>query len=354
MTRNARAYLQFFLGSFVILLLTHAPVVDLPYFWDELGQFIPAALDIQRDGAWVPKSTLPNVHPPGVMAYLAAVWTLFGYSVTITRVAMLALAAAGVVGTLALGIELCRHTRGYPALTSILLLVVSPLFWAQSMMAQLDMPAMVFTTFGLLLFLQGRYAASAMVCTALVLMKESSLAVPAVFGCWLLFRERRVRDALWFLLPLLAVAGWLFVLYRATGHVLGNPEFTHYNTTFQFHPVRMPVTVVRRLFYLLIDNFHFIGTAAIVVAWKRSAVFRTRGWAVTAGALSPSGAAAVLYSRRGGVYDAVPPEACRRHIDDGRGSDSGNLLQLSLRLSVREQFRVCQLCPPAAAGRNGP
>jgi hypothetical protein len=282
MTRNARAYLQFFFGSFVILLLTHAPVVDLPYFWDELGQFIPAALDIQRDGAWVPKSTLPNVHPPGVMAYLAAVWTLFGYSVTITRVAMLALAAAGVVGTLALGIELCRHTRGYPALTSILLLVVSPLFWAQSMMAQLDMPAMVFTTFGLLLFLQGRYAASAMVCTALVLMKESSLAVPAVFGCWLLFRERRVRDALWFLLPLLAVAGWLFVLYRATGHVLGNPEFTHYNTTFQFHPVRMPVTVVRRLFYLLIDNFHFIGTAAIVVAWKRSAVFRTRGWAVTA------------------------------------------------------------------------
>lgn len=279
---ETRAYALFYLGFFVILLLFHAPVLNLPYFWDELGQFVPAALDIQREGLWVPKSTLPNVHPPGVMAYLAAVWSVVGYSVSATRVAMLAMAAAGVLGAFLLAIELCRSTRGYPALTAALLLLVSPLFWAQAMMAQLDMPAMVFTTFGLLLFLRERYVASALLCTALVLVKETSIVVPAVLGAVLLLWERRVRDALWFLLPAVALAGWLAVLYRSTGHLFGNPEFAHYNTTFQFHPVRLPLTILRRLFYLFIDNFHFIGTVAIVVAWRRTDVFRTRAWAIVA------------------------------------------------------------------------
>src|SRR5712691_9915312 len=50
--------------------MTLEVAIHLPYlkllFWDELGQFIPAALDLYHDGAWVPHSTLPNVHPPGL------------------------------------------------------------------------------------------------------------------------------------------------------------------------------------------------------------------------------------------------------------------------------------------------
>src|ERR1700733_10780465 len=92
-------YLLFF-GSFALLVfLTHSPYFTLPYFWDELGQFVPAALDILRDGAWVPHSTVPNAHPPGVMAYLAVVWKIFGYSIPATRAAMLLLASATVLVT---------------------------------------------------------------------------------------------------------------------------------------------------------------------------------------------------------------------------------------------------------------
>ena len=280
-TSSLRAYLIFFAAFLTILIVSHVTVLDLPYFWDELGQFIPAALDIQREGAWVPKSTLPNVHPPGVMAYLAGVWSLFGYSVTTTRIAMLVMAAAGVLAVFALTIELCRKVPGAPAFFAVLFLMASPLFWAQSMMAQLDMPAMVFTVLGLLLFLRGQFFASAVACTALVLAKETSLVVPAVFGAWLLW-ERRFRQAVYFFLPALAVAVWLWVLYRATGHIFGNPEFTHYNIWFQFHPVRMPVTILRRFFYLFVDNFHWVGTIAIVAAWRRTDIFRTRAWAVTA------------------------------------------------------------------------
>jgi hypothetical protein len=275
-----RAYALFGLLFFVILFAQHATVIDLPYFWDELGQFVPAALDILEQRAWVPKSTTPNVHPPGAMAYLAAVWAVFGYSVTATRLAMLALASAGVLAVFALAIELCRGLRGMPAFFAAGLLLVSPLFWAQSMMAQLDMPAMVFTALALLLFLRERIVASAFACVVLVLIKETSLIVPAVFGALLLW-ERRIRDALWFLLPAAALAAWLAVLYSATGHIFGNRDFTHYNVTFQLHPVRLPVTIARRLFYLFIDNFHWVGTIGLVLALRRTRIFRSRAWAIT-------------------------------------------------------------------------
>lgn len=279
--RSLSAYGIFFALFLTILLLSHAAVLDLPYFWDELGQFVPAALDIWHDGAWVPRTTLPNVHPPGVMACLAAVWSVAGYSIPITRITMLTIAALGVLAVFALCIRLCRDTPGAPGLLAAAFLLASPLFWAQSMMVQLDMPAMVFTALALVLFLRDQYFLSALACTVLVLMKESSLAVPAVFGVVLLW-ERRVRQALYFFLPALALAGWLFVLYRSTGHLLGNQEFTHYNVWFQLHPVRLPVTVVRRLFYLFIDNFHWVGTIAIFLAWRRTPIFRTRAWAITA------------------------------------------------------------------------
>src|SRR5208337_4814348 len=100
----------------LVLYARHAPFLSLPYFWDEMGQFVPAALDIFHDGAWVPHSTVPNVHPPGVMAYLAAVWRMFGYSIEATRAAMLLLGSLTVLFSFLLAIQLCRGLRDAPAL----------------------------------------------------------------------------------------------------------------------------------------------------------------------------------------------------------------------------------------------
>ncbi len=266
-----------------ILLLTHAPVLHYPYFWDEMGQFVPAALDILQDGAWVSRTTLPNVHPPAVMAYLAVVWKLFGISVVHTRVAMLLLASLGVLFTFLLAIEYGKSLRGTPAFVAVLLLLTSPIFWTQSMMAQLDMPAMVFTTLALLLFLKERIPGAAFACVAAVMAKETSLAIPMVLGATLLW-ELRWKESLWFFLPLFALIGWLAYLRAHTGHLFGNAEFTHYNLTFQMHPVRMGATLLRRFFYLFLDNFHWIGTIAVAMAWRRTRIFRTRAWAVLAAA----------------------------------------------------------------------
>ena len=100
--RGTSAYAYFYFLFLFILFVTHS--------------FIPAALDILREGAWIPQTTLPNVHPPGVMAYLAAVWTVVGYSVVTTRAAMLVLAAVGVLAVFVLAVHLCKPLKGLPAL----------------------------------------------------------------------------------------------------------------------------------------------------------------------------------------------------------------------------------------------
>src|SRR5258705_12105057 len=90
-------YALFFVLFTAVVLISHAPFFDLPFFWDEVGQFVPAALDLFHSGALVPRSATPNAHPPGVMAYLAAVWMVTGFSIISTRAAMLLLAALCVL-----------------------------------------------------------------------------------------------------------------------------------------------------------------------------------------------------------------------------------------------------------------
>ena len=65
---------------FAGLMLLHAPLLRLPYFWDEAGYYVPAARDLFLTGSLIPRSTPSNAHPPLVMAWLALAWHIFGYS----------------------------------------------------------------------------------------------------------------------------------------------------------------------------------------------------------------------------------------------------------------------------------
>ncbi|PYT27905.1 MAG: hypothetical protein DMG57_16705 [Acidobacteria bacterium] len=269
----------FFTGVAVFIFLAHAPFWNLPYYWDELGQFVPAALDIFQTGSWIPHSTVPNVHPPGVMAYLAGVWSIAGYSIATTRLAMLVLAVAGAILTYVLALRLGTNTGA--AALAVAFLTLSPLFFAQSMMAELDMPAMLFTVLALVLFLDNRIVAAALASVALVMLKETGLVASAIFGAFLCFEKRR-RVALWFLLPLVPLGLWLLALDRATGHLFGNAAFTEYNVFYPLHPVRLGLALARRLYFLFAGTGHWIGTFAAIYAWRRTKLFRTRAWRVAA------------------------------------------------------------------------
>ena len=178
MLSRRASHLIFFSAFAALLVVMHLPFLTLPFHWDELGQFVPAALDLYRDGALVPHSTLPNVHPPGIMLILAGVWKVFGFSILSSRLTMLAIAALGVFLSFLLAIRFSRKASGAPAFAAIVFLLAAPLFYTQSMLVLLDMPAMTLTVLALLLFFDQRYAACAAVATALVLVKETAITTP--------------------------------------------------------------------------------------------------------------------------------------------------------------------------------
>lgn len=274
-----QSYPWIFLLFAALIVPAHLWLVRLPYFWDEAGQFIPSALDLLHDGAWIPHSTTPNIHPPALSAYLAAVWRIFGFTVVATRMAMLLLAVSAAVVAFLLAIELTRDAKGAPAFLAVAFLCVSPLFFAQSVLAQLDLPSMLFATLALLLFLQDHVRASAAACVALVLFKETGAIVPVVLAAFLI-AERRRRDALWFAPSILVLAGWIAILALHTGSWAGNPEFARYNVRVPLSPARVVVTLWRRAFFLAGANFHWIGAAAVFYAWRRVGLFRARAWRV--------------------------------------------------------------------------
>jgi len=264
----------------LVVFLSHLAFLKLPFYWDELGQFVPASLDLFRNFAWIPHSTVANVHPPGVMVYLAGVWSVTGYSIAATRTAMLALATAGAIFAFLLARRMGLSRS--PAILAAGFLTISPLFFAQSMMVTLDTPAMVFLVLALLLFLEDRIPAAALACTVLVMVKETGLVAPAWFGAWL-WLERRRREALWFLLPVAPLVIWLMALDRATGHVFGNAAFTQYNVWYPLHPVRLSLALLRRLYYLFAGSGHWIGSVALGIAMRRTTLFRTRPFRIAGG-----------------------------------------------------------------------
>ncbi len=271
--------LVFFFLFAAPLFAVHMALLRLPFYWDEQGQFIPTALDLLRSGAWVAHSTIPNVHPPGVEAYLVLWYKLFGFSIPVTRTAMLFVGAAGLLITFLLAIELSQGTQGFPAFFPPLFLLASPLFYTQSMMAQLDMPAMVLTLLALLLFIRKNYAAAAVASVALVLVKETGIIVPLVFFLVLAVR-RDVKRALFFVAPAVALAAWLLVLHRSTGYWLGNPGFAHYNVGYALHPVRMTLSFIRRIYYVFVGEFRWIGTLALLAAAWKHPLFKELSWRV--------------------------------------------------------------------------
>ncbi len=96
----------------------------------------------------------------------------------------------------------------------------------------------------------------------------------------LYLRPPRSKYAAFYLAPFAALAIWFFALWHTTGHVFGDPGFTQYNTLYSLNPVRASLTLLRRFYYLFVDDFRWVGTLAILFVWRREPIFATRAWKI--------------------------------------------------------------------------
>ena len=265
------------------LLLTHFALLGLPYFWDEAGYYIPAARDLLVKGTLIPTSTLSNAHPPLLMAYLVAAWTMFGYSPLVTRSAMLLVAAFALLAVYRLA---CQVSTTSVAIASLFCTALYPVFFSQSAMAHLDLAATGLILWGVSFYLADRRIAATVFFAFACLAKETAALVPlALFTFELIARaivhwqfpiskavtitrspDRQITESFALLLPLVPLAAWFAFHYVRTGHVFGNPEFFRYNLGATLNPVRVLAALALRLWHLLGYMNMFLLTLATAVA----------------------------------------------------------------------------------------
>lgn len=298
-----------FAAIFVIIFLLHAPLLQLPYFWDEAGYYVPAARDLLLTGSLIPHTTVSNAHPPLVMAWVALWWKLVGYAPLVTRSAMLVVSAFSLFGLFRLA-ERAANTE--VAIAATLCTAVYPVFFAQSSLAQVDLAAAGLTFWGLCAYLEDRPIAIAVWFSLAVLAKETAIIAPVALATWelVILAQRRFnvapslldagatpsghgrtvtdrasastgdarveredgRTALQgrhkalqleesltpaakfhaaritsLLFPILPLSLWYAYHYSRTGYVFGNPEFFRYNVASTLNPLRFLLALALRL-----------------------------------------------------------------------------------------------------------
>jgi hypothetical protein len=271
---------------FVGLMLLHAPLLRLPYFWDEAGYYVPAARDLLLTGTLIPHSTPSNAHPPLVMAYLALAWRVFGYAPLVTRTAMLGMSAFALLGLF----RLTRRAANLPvAWATTALAAIYPVFFTQSSLAQVDLPAAGFTFWALAAYLEDRPWKQAFWFALAALAKETAILAPLALFVWELAADLlrpRLAGTRWqeflppagrrkrwlcLLFPVMPLAGWYAYHYSRTGFLLGNPEFFRYNVAATVNPLRIPLVFGLRLWQVFGYFGLYVLTLAAALAMFRPA-----------------------------------------------------------------------------------
>lgn len=252
--RRPGRFLLLYLGLFGAVALTHVSLLRLPYFWDEGGYYVPAALDFYHRWTLIPEFT--NAHPPLPSVVLGLAWHLFGVRIVTTRLVACAFAAGALLAVF----ELARKLLGFaPAVVVAALTAVYPIWFAQSSLAHADIFAAAFTLAGLAAFLTAPELggndgertptprsssrrllwAASFFCLS-VLAKETAVVQPFALAAFLVLRlhgrDPAQRKSLWRWIsalsaPVPVLALWFGYHRWKTGFTFGNPEYLRYNAT---------------------------------------------------------------------------------------------------------------------------
>jgi 4-amino-4-deoxy-L-arabinose transferase-like glycosyltransferase len=274
-----------FAAIFATIFLLHLPVLQLPYFWDEAGYYVPAARDILVSGSFVPRTTISNAHPPLVLTWLALWWKEFGFAPPVTRSAMLLAAALSLCGVYRLAESVANSSIAVAATACTALY---PVFFAQSSLAQVDLPAAGFIFWGMSAYFEERPLACAIWFSLGVLSKETAVLAPLAIAGWeILLRawvpnrangsSRRLPLMASLLFPILPLALWYSYHYLRTGYVFGNAEFFRYNVAGTLNLTRFGLALLMRLWQIFGYLHLWLLTGAMLLAMAVLPAVREQG-----------------------------------------------------------------------------
>ncbi|HKR94207.1 MAG TPA: glycosyltransferase family 39 protein [Candidatus Angelobacter sp.] len=231
----------------------HAPLLRLPFFWDEAGFYVPAAYDLAHAHTLIARTTIDTGHPPLSAAYLALWFTLIGWKPAVARIAMLLLAAFALTNVFLLA---RRLTRTSVAVATTIATAVYPIFFVQSSLTHADLAAAAFTLWGIRLYLEKRMWPSQLAFCLAVLSKETAIITPLAIALWELLQPKmeagrsRFARAAMNLTPVVPLLLWLFYHRHVTGSFFGGAEFYQYNVTGALSPLRFVLALALRVWHL--------------------------------------------------------------------------------------------------------
>jgi hypothetical protein len=223
------------IALFIIVAKAKANIINMPYYWDELGVYISPTHWL-ANGSLI--RSLPGFHPPYMFfghpfaSYLtlAALFKTFGESIFVSHIFILLVSYFGILYTYLLGKYLQNSSVGVIA---ALLLFCSPLYFAQSGMVNGDV---IISTLGIITiyyFIKRNYIAYLITATLLVLTKESSAAiiVAILIYLYIISEKRRMLLKVFaiYSIPLLFLLIFFVMQKLTTGMILPNSYFNEHN-----------------------------------------------------------------------------------------------------------------------------
>ena len=276
---------------FLLILASHYTLLRLPYFWDEGGYYVPAALDFFRTGSLIPQSTVTNAHPPLPMILMAGWWKIFGFHILATRILVALVAATTLLAVFRFTRKLLSEKAAW---ATTVLTAIYPVWFAQSSLAHADIFAGAFTLWAVGLYFEDtnasqdgsragkshRFQITALFSLA-ALSKETAIITPlalAAYEFWLAIRASRnqavpktpaavhIKSATALSTPVLPLLAWYAYHRFKTGFIFGNPEFLRYNATANLSAYRIFLCLYHRIIHLTLHMNMFVAVTCAVAA----------------------------------------------------------------------------------------
>jgi len=262
-----RGSLKYFLFFLILVILLKYPTFNLLYHWDETV--------LVYYGKWFSTNgffSIPPNHDGHVPLFswiLATGYTIFGETPFLSRLIVALLSFVAVYFTYLLGKFLYNKQVG---IIASLLMFFSPIYFAISGQALIDIPLVTFTVITLYFGLKKKITPYLISACLLILVKEPGFLVIIALSFYQLIKKEKLKTFLIYISPLLILFIWLFWYYMQTGHMGWFKPYRSIETLnlgwFKLPIPDFPmifkksVTIIYQLFFW---NYHWIPALIICV-----------------------------------------------------------------------------------------
>ncbi len=243
--------------------------LSLPYFWDELGVYARAAVYLHDHALGLLPAYLPpdlsRGHPLLLPFVFGALFRIFGVTPLVAHVCMLLVSTGLAVSVF----WIARiHWNTPVALAAVGLLLVQPLFLAQSTLLLPEVPLALAALWALHAFWRAQYLQAGIFLGLAIFLKETAVVLAATFAVILVMRlpERRRGDILHgllaFVIPGLLYGTFLLAQKRQNGWYL----YPLHRNLVNFHWFAMKGQLVAGITFVFVEQGR-LALSVVVALW---------------------------------------------------------------------------------------